>query len=177
MKTRRQFRLYPAWEDVREAAWLEEQAAKGWQLESVGWPGIYRFREAPPAAVSYRMDYFSGKDRGAWLNLFEEAGWQPVCSCTAYHYFRNAAGSGKEIFTDRSSLLQRYRRIQAFLLCLLPSQLFGIIILQRALRNHQLGTGLTVFFTALTALFLVSSVLFSIGLVRLSRRMKELALL
>ncbi|MBU0935629.1 MAG: DUF2812 domain-containing protein, partial [Spirochaetes bacterium] len=111
MKTLKKFRLYPLWEDAREAAWLEEQAAKGWQLETVGWPGIYRFREAQPAKVSYRMDYFSGKDRDAWLNLFEEAGWQPVCSCTGYHYFRHPMGSGREIFTDRSSLLQKYRRL------------------------------------------------------------------
>ena len=42
--TRRVWKLFWAWDDEREEAWLAQMVREGWHLLAVGVPGCYVFR-------------------------------------------------------------------------------------------------------------------------------------
>jgi hypothetical protein len=114
--TVRRFRLFLLWQDREEEGWLERKSAEeGLHLVSVAPFGIYRFEVSSPAVYSYRMDYrrVNGRERAVYLRLFSDAGWDHVGELAGWHYFRKASGRGTpdEIFTDRDSMIRKYRRV------------------------------------------------------------------
>ena len=124
------FKLFFAWNDGKEEAWLSDQARKGWHLESVG--GVfYRFRKGDPADVTYRLDLqTSGKfDRSEYLGLFRDAGWEHVCRFGAWYYFRTPTGTGTppEIHTDAASRAAKYQRLLLLLLVVSVPLITGLI--------------------------------------------------
>jgi hypothetical protein len=112
----RRLRWFWPWQDREEELWLERKSAgEGLHLDSVAPFGIYRFEATAPAAFTYRMDYMRlhGRERDVYLKLFTDAGWEHVGEVAGWHYFRKAsvAGAADEIFTDRDSMVRKYRRV------------------------------------------------------------------
>jgi hypothetical protein len=128
---RKVVKLFFAWNDGREEAWLRDMALRGWHLEFVG-PFFYRFRKGEPADVTYRLDLqTAGKfDKAEYLGLFRDAGWEHVGRFGAWYYFRTPTGTGTppEIHTDAASRAAKYQRLILFLMIVslpLVNSLFG----------------------------------------------------
>lgn len=113
MTIQKQFRFYWAWEDEKEEAWLRAQSQAGRRLVKVTFPGIYAFELGEPRDMVYRLDFFAGKDQQAYRQIFEDAGWEHAGSYGSWQYFRKAAAAGEDlqIFTDRASKAEKYRRV------------------------------------------------------------------
>ena len=113
-----------AWEDEKEENWLGEMSARGWHLESLGFPGIYHFKCGEPRPFVYRMDFNSPRlnNREEYFRLFSDSGWEYIGKQGGWKYFRKEKNPGEtsEIFTDRDSKADKYRRLLAYLACLLP---------------------------------------------------------
>ncbi len=128
-ETRVEWRVFLAWHDDREEAWLRDMARQGWHLRR---PSLFRyvFDRGAPADVVYKLDYnvlLRGR-REEYEALFRAAGWEHVGEIANWHYFRTLAGEGADpdIFTDTDSRVAKYRRVIWVLLLLLPSQFFLI---------------------------------------------------
>ena len=117
-KTKTVVRAFWAWNNDREERWLAGMAAKGWRLVAPR-AVYYRFEQAEPAEVVYRMDWRSPKkaERAEYLGLFRDAGWEHAGECGGWHYFRTQAGDGPppEIHTDAESRMDMFRRLLGFL--------------------------------------------------------------
>ena len=122
-QTLTKFKWFFAWNDEREEAWLGEMARQGWHLRSPGLPGWYHFDHGEPRSDTYRMDYIlDRKDYANYLQLFRDAGWDHAGELGGWQYFRTAAqnGSFPEIYTDKASKAQKYRRVLTTLIVLMP---------------------------------------------------------
>jgi hypothetical protein len=119
----RKFKWYWPWQDEEQEDWLREMSQKGWHLSSVGLPSFYYFKSGGPEDFVYQLDYRSQskKDQENYLQLFVDAGWEHVGEMSGWQYFRKPANAegGLEIFTDRESKIEKYRRRLIFLLIFL----------------------------------------------------------
>lgn len=127
---KRVWRWFWAWQDEEEEAWLRSMAQQGWHLQSVGFPGVYTFNQGEARDVVYRLDYLrEKKDFTAYLQLFQDAGWERVGEYNNWQYFRmrHPGGELPEIFTDNLSKILKYRRVMRGLTVFQPIFLFMII--------------------------------------------------
>ncbi len=130
----KKFRLFWAWEDEREEAWLREMSQQGCHLKEVVLPGIYTFEKGEPRDYVYRLDYTSTmKKNDDYYSLFRDAGWEYLGEMSAWQYFRKeaVAGEAPEIYTDNESKVQKYRRLMGFLLIFLPIIIINVINMSR----------------------------------------------
>ncbi|MGL4344211.1 MAG: DUF2812 domain-containing protein [Cellulosilyticaceae bacterium] len=77
-------------EDYKEEAWLREMALEGYFLESVTGGVHYTFSKKEAGDYTYLVDYrgmFEKAER-AYLELFEESGFEYVTCTMGYCYFR-----------------------------------------------------------------------------------------
>ena len=114
----RKYRWFWVWQDEIEEAWLGEMSReKGWHLACVEWPGFYTFAVGEPRDYVYRLDYRTTpkREKPAYLQLFVDAGWAHVGELNNWQHFRKEARAGEtpEIFTDRQSKIEKYRRLLA----------------------------------------------------------------
>jgi hypothetical protein len=117
--TSHKFKVFMAWQDQEEEVWLRQMAQQGYHLSSMVFPAVYEFTVGEPRDVIYQLDYTNVK-RGevdAYLQLFEDAGWECVGTWLGWYYFRKAADSGSpnEIYTDVESKIQKYQRLLTYL--------------------------------------------------------------
>ncbi|MCY8599354.1 DUF2812 domain-containing protein [Bacillus spizizenii] len=104
---------------------LSDMASKGWVLDSFAFMG-YKLRKAEPRKSIYSLDYRAVNDDSIdeYLEIFENAGWEHVCSEYTTHIFAAAPGT-KPIYSDRSTMIDKYKQseytlryITSFMLCL-----------------------------------------------------------
>lgn len=129
-QTMKKFRWFWPWQDEVEEAWLREMSQHGLHLASVGVFGVYSFASGQPQDYVYRLDYINpAKDKPAYLQLFQDAGWEHVGEMSGWQYFRKLAQNGEllVIYSDAESKAEKYRRLLVFevsmmviLLVLLP---------------------------------------------------------
>jgi hypothetical protein len=93
-------------------------AQKGSHLSALVFPTIYEFTHGEPRDVIYRLDYtdVKKKDLDAYLQLFQDAGWEYVDGGMGWYYFRKVADFeySNEIFTDAESKIQKYQRMLVY---------------------------------------------------------------
>jgi hypothetical protein len=90
---------------------------QGLHLVSVGVFGIYSFASGQPQDYVYRLDYINpAKDKPAYLQLFQDAGWEYVGEMSGWQYFRKLAQNGElpVIYSDAESKAEKYRRLLVF---------------------------------------------------------------
>jgi hypothetical protein len=129
-KQRSIFKWWGAWNDHRIEAWLEQMAAQGWHLESVGAVGPYRFVEGAPAQVAYRIDFWPRKGIDAsYEQLFRDAGWELASHAVGWSFWRHPYRNGRapEIFTDAASKIAKYQRWLRATVILLLAQLLTLL--------------------------------------------------
>jgi hypothetical protein len=121
--TIRKFKLFFAWNDDKEEAWLSQMAREGWHLQSLGLPGSYTFAAGEPREDVYRLDYIiDRKDYQNYLQLFQDSGWEHVGELSGWQYFRTRQQGSQmpEIYTDNASKTQKYARVMLPLIIFLP---------------------------------------------------------
>ncbi len=164
---KRFFKIFGAWNDEREEAWLSQMAQQGWHLVRPAL-GFYPFVQGDPKNIVYRMDYKSGdKDMAEYLQLFADAGWQHVGKLGGWQYFRKEAAEGGtlEIYTDNKSKIQKYQRVITLLIVFLP---ILIIMLRGA------GERTFAFMEVVKILQIGLLVLYIYAIIRLTLRIEKL---
>lgn len=168
--TIRKFKVFWAWQDDKEEAWLGQMSQAGWHLASLGFPGFYNFTAGEPSNYVYRLDFFTEtKDYAHYLQLFKDAGWEHLGRMGSWQYFRVLAKEGEspEIYTDPDSKVQKYRRLLAFLIIFLP--IWNVIFLRRLT-----PAGHEVFQFIGSVVYLLFMVIFIIAVLQLIKRIKAL---
>ena len=107
----------------KEEAWLDEMSEKGYRLDSVNpWLCIYTFTKVeegefcPKSRIDFRM--VPGKDKTEYKECFRGSGWELVYSSNiaSQQYFRQISpAASDDIFSDKSSVVQRNKRLGRFL--------------------------------------------------------------
>lgn len=105
--TRRVRKLFFAWQENREAAWLSNMSADGWHLSSVGFLN-YTFTKGAPEEYVYQFDFITlrKKDEPDYFQVYSDAGWEMVGKLGGWYYYRKArsAGGSTVIYSDSDSL-------------------------------------------------------------------------
>ena len=106
------WRLFLAYEDQNQEAWLEALAQQGWHLSR---PGLFRFTftQGEPSLNRYRLDYqmLRGRQRDEYLDLFRDAGWDLLGEVSNRYYFKARTDAFcPEVFSDPESRRDRIRR-------------------------------------------------------------------
>jgi hypothetical protein len=157
------------WDDEKEEVWLSEMSREGLHLETVTFPGMYRFRRGEPQNYVYRLDYQSlrSKDKESYLQLFEDAGWEQVGEMNGWVYFRILASEGKEpeIYSDAESKMKKYQRILTYLVIFLPMML--ILFPEVSDRDG-------LFFTIIESLFALLLLLYAYSIFKLFTRIEQI---
>ncbi|NIM94972.1 MAG: DUF2812 domain-containing protein [Anaerolineales bacterium] len=165
----RKFKWFWAWQDDKEEAWLRQMAQEGWHLISM-FPTTYTFSSGEPHDDVYRLDYFNLKTEEfeEYVQIFNDGGWEYVCSGSGWHYFRRPLESGVslEIYTDAESKVQKYQRLLGYLVLFLP---IWVIIFSRGILGAYppLGAVITVFSA-------VIMVLWAYAFLKIALRVREL---
>ena len=114
MTTKKRIRLFWAWEDEKEAAWLNKMSQQGWHFQSVHGLCNYTFERGEPTDFAYQLDFVdSEKDMDNYLQMFEDAGWDYLGKMGRWQYFRQEARGGAQprIYTDNASKVAMYQRV------------------------------------------------------------------
>ena len=160
---KRVIKLYANYE--KEEVWLNQMAANGWHcIDYV--LGRYTFEKGEPGAYIYRLqilDSFPGhQDSSEYLEFLAEAGIEHFASHGRWVYLRKKSENGPfELFSDRESRIEHYRKI---IMMLLPL----------ALLNLSFGLGLLGHFMPINTLNLVAAVLLATPLISYYRRILDL---
>ncbi len=119
-KLMRKLKIFFPWEEEKHQAWLTAQSKAGWELVKMGL--FYWFEKRDDGPYRYEIDFFESgkKDKETYLAVFEEAGWEHVCSSQNWHYFRILESEyTTSIYSDAQSkieMFQRYNYSSAFVL-------------------------------------------------------------
>lgn len=160
------YKVFWAWQEDREAKWLQAMALSGWSLKSAR--GIrYTFERSAPQNVVYRLD-FKGTfddDLAGYLELYRDAGWEYVTRFGNWFYFRRPADAAvhTELYTDNASRLARYRaQLRVMLLAGLPLIMFAGGVYPLISRSYDSG-----WMRALHVVVLACAALYSVAVGRI----------
>ena len=160
METKREFRYYTIMEYDKEERYLAKRHSQGWRFTEVTGIGMYHFEQCEPEGVVYQLDYNQEgiADRGEYIQMFADCGWEHVTDYVGYSYFRKPVSemsSEEEIFNDDNSKLEMIQRIFKGRMIPLFIVFFLYLILQFVLPNVFEGAFITAVVTWLRALLLV----------------------
>ncbi|NOV02183.1 DUF2812 domain-containing protein [Paenibacillus planticolens] len=169
------------WNYERDESWLTGLSAQGLHLNK---PGIFRnrFEKDPSVRFVYRMDYqkITGeKNLNDYLAIFEDSGWEHAGSLVGWHYFRKPyhEDASYDIYTDRVSVKQLFRRIQLTLgivaIANIPTLILNINNLLSESRSVAIGSAIS--FVVLLEFLCV--LLLSYGCLRFEKKIKKLEVL
>lgn len=105
-----------AFSENKDMKMLEQMQAEGYSLCCVNRAGFYKFELSQPEEASYSVDYLHAKpgseEYAGYIEIFESAGWEHVCSSGDYmHWFKAPKGT-TPIYTDNDSLLTKYQKMR-----------------------------------------------------------------
>lgn len=117
------------WDYQKEEQWLNDMAARGMALTSVGF-GTYVFEDAAPEAYQFRLELLKNHPGHAesvkYLRFLEETGIEHIGSVMNWVYLRRKAdGSEFELYSDHESRVQLFQRIKRLLIVPLPFLVFA----------------------------------------------------
>lgn len=112
-------KVFMVWDFDKEEAWLNEMAAKGLSLISVGWCR-YEFENCAPGEYKIRLDflknYFQNAENESYIAFLEETGAEQVGAWGGWVYFRKKAAAGDfQLFSDNDSRISYLTRIIRFI--------------------------------------------------------------
>ena len=113
-KMMRKFHVFFQWQDKEHEEWLNELSQAGWDLVKTGL--FYTFEKREDGPYRYELDYYEIKkgQAGDYFSIFEEAGWELVCSSMGWHYFRILEEQYEmSIYSDVQSKIEMFQRMEA----------------------------------------------------------------
>lgn len=113
-------KLFWVWQFEKEEAWLNEMAAKGLCLVSVGFCR-YQFEDCSPGEYAIRMELLehlpANPEAGKYIEFIESTGAEQVGSWQKWVYFRKKTADGAfELFSDNASRIKHLTRIMRLIL-------------------------------------------------------------
>ncbi len=120
-------KLFWLWDFDKEEKWLNEMAAKGLALYSVGYLK-YEFRDCLPGEYSVRLSLLENSPRHPesvkYIEFIEETGAEQVGSFRRWVYFRKKKSLGSfELVSDLNARLKQLAAHLTLCLCLCLSNL------------------------------------------------------
>ncbi len=131
-----EFKYFTVPQYRKEENYLSDMNEKGWRFVGVSFPGLYHFEKCDPAPASYRLDYNQEgqSNKGEYIQMFKDCGWDYICDFVGYSYFRKDGQVGEEreeIFCDEASRLDMMKRV-------FQGRIFPLIIIFTAIILPQL---------------------------------------
>ena len=167
------YKWFWIWNFDKEEKWLNEMAAKGLALASVGFCR-YEFEDCVPGefkiCLEFLNDRFKSAENAKYIEFLEETGAEHVGTFQRWAYFRKrAAEDDFRLFSDNTSRIRHLTRIIGFIAFILGLNLFmGCYNLFMYFAWHHSPISLVGVANLLIAAF------GSIGLLRLIRKRKRL---
>lgn len=109
------YKLFWAWEFDKEETWLNQMAAKGRSLVSVGFCN-YTFEQTAPSEYEIRLELLENVPKHAeseqYIAFLEETGAEHVGSLMRWVYFRKKKSAGSfDLYSDNDSRIAHLSRI------------------------------------------------------------------
>ena len=106
------------WNFEKEERWLNEMSARGMAMTDYSWCR-YVFTDAPNGQYIYRIELLENlpthPESIAYLRFLEDSGVEHVSSYMRWVYLRKPAAEGAfDLYTDLSSRIKHYQRINYF---------------------------------------------------------------
>lgn len=176
----RKIRFFTIADFKEEEQWLREMHQFGWKLAYVQVPCFFYFERCEPEDVVYQLDFRNRRDGDGveYRQIFKDCGWEYVCDCMSFHYFRKTVSQmeeEEEIFSDNASRIDLLGRIWKWRMMPIFVILFGSVLPE----VHQSITGrgpVDIFFWMFFLLLLLYTWLIlhvSIKFFRMKRRLKQ----
>ncbi|OJG89010.1 hypothetical protein RV15_GL001746 [Enterococcus silesiacus] len=104
---------------LEEEQFLQEQHKKGWKMVDLKLPfSTYIFEKCDPEEYVYQLDFKQeDKDVEAYLQLFEDCGWEYFYKFGNWYYFRKLKSEVAEenvIFNDAPSRAEMAKKVVRF---------------------------------------------------------------
>ena len=114
------------WDFEKEEAWLNEMAAEGWVLCSVGLCR-YEFERCEPDSYIIRLEMHEADE--SYLRFMQETGAEYIGRVVQWIYFRRDASLGEfDLFSDIDSRIEHLQKIaKVLLLVAFGNLLIGVI--------------------------------------------------
>lgn len=170
--TMKKFKVFWAWQDEQEEAWLREMSLQGWQLRALPFPTLYTFERGAPQDLVYRMDFITtSTKRDEYFQLFRDAGWLHLGQMGGWQYFRkpSADGSAPEIYTDAESKIQKYGRLLIILVIFLPIMLISFRAISE-LGDSLPGMILWLVYLVVYLLYIVTLIKVALRVIKLKKK-------
>jgi len=111
-----EFHFFDITEYDKEAEYLSAMHSSGWKLDSVYFPGIYRFSECECEKYTYQLDYNKDgiENKDEYVQMFKDLGWEYLFDFVGYSYFRKPASvesAADDIFCDDGSRVDMMNRV------------------------------------------------------------------
>nr|MDA8195291.1 DUF2812 domain-containing protein [Thermaerobacter sp.] len=125
----RRLNIWLVWQHKQEEHQLDRLSEEGVHLEKPGFL-FSTFRTDPEVRYVYRLDYQPALRAQAavadYRALFEDAGWEYMGRWAGWYYFRKSwvPQGVVDVYTDRQSIRNLYRRIQRMIGVVLLIELF-----------------------------------------------------
>lgn len=125
------YKLFIATQYEKEEKWLNEMSAKGFALI---WAGLckYVFEDEEPGKYTYKIELLNhlpaAQESRSYLLFLEDTGIEHVASIIRWVYLRKKSADGPfDLYSDVSSTIKYFRRLQVFFLSLMILEfIFGI---------------------------------------------------
>lgn len=136
---KRVIKSYFVWNCDKEEKWLNEMAAKGLSLVSVGFFN-YLFDDNKSDEYTIRLELLdnlpSHPESQQYIRFVEETGAEYVGSVFRWVYFRKKKADGVfDLYSDRESVIKYLNRILSFLTVMLFIELSGSVAVMSSLHN------------------------------------------
>ena len=120
------------WQLEKEEEWLNQMAAEGWCLISVGYRR-YEFEQVPPGLFTIRTEWLeksaNHSDSFAYIEFLKSTGAVNICNRGNMAYFRKIADNNFQLYSDNSSRIKYYSRLIKYFGTLVF--LYSLIIVMR----------------------------------------------
>ncbi|NQT60564.1 MAG: DUF2812 domain-containing protein [Bacteroidetes bacterium] len=174
-KSIKRWKLFWAWQDDKEAAWLREMSKEGWHLTHAA-PFLYTFQKGEKQDYLYGIDYTINykKDIPHYLELFTDAGWELAAQMSNYYYFRIAAEDESDmgIFSDNTSRIRKYRTTLVVLAAVsLPLWLFFITGRYEEMVSHSGIVG--IIYKTASIIIIPLAIIYIIAFIKLIKKISD----
>ena len=163
-------KIFWVWDFDKEEKWLNEMAAKGFCLVSVGFCG-YEFEDCIPGEFGIKMEMLENRtshpESRKYIEFLEETGVEQVGSRAKWIYLKKKKSDGEfELFSDNESRIRHLTRILRFV------GILGALNLYWAIYNLFLFFAWDSYMNLCGILNLLIEVLSMVGFYKLWKRRK-----
>lgn len=170
------YRLFLSTQYEEEENWLNEMSAKGLALVSAG-VCRYVFEDEEPGKYTYKLELLnslsSAAESRSYLAFLEETGIEHIASIFRWVYLRKKTEEGPfNLFSDMSSRIRYFRRLQVFFLTLMVLEF--VIGIQNLMIGATSFHGIHVVNIVMGLLLLFIGVLLAIAAYKHTKKIKSL---